>query len=122
MDGEPLRRLSGISARAGCSGRIQRQIHVLPVRASGRLVRDTRRPRPRELPQFLLSTPALAVLWPALGDGPVVKLLDGHAFPRHDAAFAHDVVTGLSSNPRTLPCKWLYDRRGAELFEEITGL
>jgi len=51
-----------------------------------------------------------------------VKLLDGHAFPRHDAAFAHDVVTGLSSNPRTLPCKWLYDRRGAELFEEITGL
>jgi uncharacterized SAM-dependent methyltransferase len=36
--------------------------------------------------------------------------------------FAEDVVAGLSTRPRTLPCKYFYDARGSELFEEITGL
>jgi len=30
-----------------------------------------------------------------------------------------DVVTGLRENPKTLPCKYLYDARGSELFERI---
>ncbi|MFC5177238.1 L-histidine N(alpha)-methyltransferase [Nocardioides taihuensis] len=33
-----------------------------------------------------------------------------------------DVRRGLSRHPRTLPPKWLYDDRGAALFEEITRL
>lgn len=37
-------------------------------------------------------------------------------------AFAHDVLEGLAHRPKTLPSVWLYDRRGSELFEEITGL
>lgn len=36
--------------------------------------------------------------------------------------FAEDVVAGLSARPRTLPCKYFYDARGSELFEEITEL
>jgi dimethylhistidine N-methyltransferase len=33
--------------------------------------------------------------------------------------FLSDVVQGLSGNPRSLPCKYLYDERGSELFEAI---
>ncbi|AKS42341.1 L-histidine N(alpha)-methyltransferase [Wenzhouxiangella marina] len=33
--------------------------------------------------------------------------------------FLADVLDGLSSRPRTLPCKYLYDARGSELFEAI---
>jgi L-histidine Nalpha-methyltransferase len=39
-----------------------------------------------------------------------------------DAAFRADVLAGLSSRPRALPARWFYDRRGSELFEEITRL
>src|SRR5882672_8485070 len=33
-----------------------------------------------------------------------------------------DVISGLSSNPRTLPCKYFYDERGAALFQKICEL
>ena len=33
-----------------------------------------------------------------------------------------DVIAGLSSNPRTLPCKYFYDERGAALFQKICEL
>lgn len=33
-----------------------------------------------------------------------------------------DVRDGLGATPKTLPPKWFYDRRGSELFEEITTL
>ncbi len=33
-----------------------------------------------------------------------------------------DAVAGLTAQPKRLSPKWLYDRRGSELFEEITGL
>jgi L-histidine N-alpha-methyltransferase len=33
--------------------------------------------------------------------------------------FARDVVRGLSGTPKTLDCKYLYDERGSELFEDI---
>jgi L-histidine N-alpha-methyltransferase len=40
--------------------------------------------------------------------------------PTHDTErFARDVVRGLSSTPKTLDCKYLYDERGSELFEDI---
>jgi len=35
------------------------------------------------------------------------------------ADFFADVITGLSSNPRTIPCKYFYDARGAALFQKI---
>ena len=36
--------------------------------------------------------------------------------------FADEVVAGLSRKPRFIPCRFFYDARGSELFEEITKL
>jgi dimethylhistidine N-methyltransferase len=36
--------------------------------------------------------------------------------------FRQDVIAGLSARRKTLPCRWLYDERGSELFEQITRL
>jgi len=42
--------------------------------------------------------------------------------PRIRTPFARDVLAGLSRPQKSIPCTWLYDRRGCELFEEITHL
>jgi len=34
--------------------------------------------------------------------------------------FAQDVLAGLSQRQKGIPCTWLYDHRGSELFERIT--
>jgi L-histidine Nalpha-methyltransferase len=39
-----------------------------------------------------------------------------------DPAFREDVLAGLSAPIPAVPARWLYDRRGSELFEEITEL
>jgi len=39
-----------------------------------------------------------------------------------DPAFRADVLAGLSARPRAIPARWFYDRRGSELFEDITRL
>jgi dimethylhistidine N-methyltransferase len=36
--------------------------------------------------------------------------------------FLAEAIAGLSANPRTLPCKFFYDERGSELFQEICDL
>jgi dimethylhistidine N-methyltransferase len=36
--------------------------------------------------------------------------------------FRQDVIAGLSLRHKSLPCRWLYDERGSELFELITQL
>ena len=37
-----------------------------------------------------------------------------------DLTFARDVLSGLAKVQKSIPCTWLYDHRGSELFEEIT--
>jgi dimethylhistidine N-methyltransferase len=39
-----------------------------------------------------------------------------------DNLFRFDVVEGLSRLQKKIPCRWLYDERGSDLFEEITRL
>jgi dimethylhistidine N-methyltransferase len=39
-----------------------------------------------------------------------------------DRSFAQDVVLGLSSVPKSLPCKYFYDAHGSQLFDRITEL
>ena len=39
-----------------------------------------------------------------------------------DPAFREDVLAGLSAPIPAVPARWLYDRRGSELFDEITRL
>jgi dimethylhistidine N-methyltransferase len=36
--------------------------------------------------------------------------------------FLSEVLTGLAHRPRTMPCKFFYDERGAALFQKICGL
>ncbi|HJW24479.1 MAG TPA: L-histidine N(alpha)-methyltransferase [Rhodocyclaceae bacterium] len=38
------------------------------------------------------------------------------------AAFAWAALDGLGRPQKSIPCAWLYDRRGSELFEQITTL
>lgn len=39
-----------------------------------------------------------------------------------EAEFANSVIAGLSRAQKELPCRYFYDARGSELFEEITRL
>jgi dimethylhistidine N-methyltransferase len=42
--------------------------------------------------------------------------------PEVEGEFASAVIDGLSRSKKTLPCRFFYDARGSELFEEITRL
>jgi dimethylhistidine N-methyltransferase len=44
------------------------------------------------------------------------------AVPPATSDLLSDVIAGLSSDPRTLPCKYFYDERGAALFRKICEL
>src|SRR5215211_5084941 len=44
------------------------------------------------------------------------------AVPAAASDLLADVIAGLSSNPRALPCKYFYDERGAALFQKICEL
>ena len=46
----------------------------------------------------------------------------GGAVASRNEALEADVRAGLTSHPRTLPPKWLYDAAGSELFDAITRL
>jgi uncharacterized SAM-dependent methyltransferase len=48
--------------------------------------------------------------------------MDARRIEAVDPPFLSDVLTGLSAPIPAIPARWLYDRRGSELFEEITRL
>jgi L-histidine Nalpha-methyltransferase len=49
--------------------------------------------------------------------------LRGYGLPETtDPQFRKDVLAGLSESIPAIPARWLYDRRGSELFDEITRL
>jgi dimethylhistidine N-methyltransferase len=48
--------------------------------------------------------------------------LQPELLPADDDAFAAAVLEGLSRPQKALPCRFFYDARGSELFEEITRL
>jgi hypothetical protein len=45
----------------------------------------------------------------------------GHAPPAGLDDDARELRHALSQQPRVIPPRWLYDRRGSELFSRITG-
>ena len=49
-------------------------------------------------------------------------LAKAHRFDEQTSAFAHDVIEGLSQQPKRLSPKYFYDVTGSELFEQITRL
>src|SRR6266566_3208714 len=44
------------------------------------------------------------------------------ASSRPQMSLAEVVAQGLSANPKTLPCRFFYDERGSQLFEQICDL
>ena len=42
--------------------------------------------------------------------------------PLESSDFFADVIAGLSGSPRSIPCKYFYDERGAMLFQKICEL
>ncbi len=49
-------------------------------------------------------------------------LAESHAARRTREMFLTDVLAGLRDDVKRLPCKYLYDRRGSELFDRICEL
>ena len=50
------------------------------------------------------------------------RLTAFHDLEPAEEDFRSAVIAGLSGAPKTLPCKFLYDERGSQLFEEICRL
>ncbi len=48
--------------------------------------------------------------------------MDAQVQTAADPDFRRDVLAGLAASIRAIPARWLYDRRGSELFEAITRL
>ena len=53
---------------------------------------------------------------------PNMRKLLAERFALVDGEFASAVLDGLSRPQKSLPCRFFYDARGSELFEEITAL
>ena len=80
-------------------------------------------PHSADLSQFLFSRCALAVFRPAPGEGRLTMAVSLQRLgvpARWDEAFRRAVVDGLSRPQKSIPCCWLYDDAGSELFERIT--
>src|ERR1700749_4383210 len=127
MDRQRLPALPRLQALAGCPGRVQRQVHDQPDGAQGRRLCDAGGPPARQLPQLLLSPPALAVRRTASDQGRLMQtsevlsltLRDYH--PPQDQ-MSTEVLAALSQRQKTLPCKYFYDERGSQLFDAICEL
>jgi L-histidine Nalpha-methyltransferase len=105
--------------------RLQRQIYVKPIGADRRQLRVAAEVYPAALPEHPGSPAALAVPRRAPGES-LLMLLRQNArqslAAEVDPTFRRDVLRGLGAEPRAIPARWLYDRRGSELFEAITAL
>lgn len=56
-------------------------------------------------------------------DDPLPPIFDVHIeFDEWGGALHADVRSGLTATPKSIPPKWLYDKRGSELFDQITRL
>src|SRR5262245_45526884 len=126
VDGERLPSLSRLSRAARRPWRIQWKIHVRAAGPARLFLRDAKGTYAQNLPQFLLSSPALAIYRVAscFGGYMIQKLglAPQKIAPRASSEFAVAVLGGLSQRHKSLPCKYFYDARGSELFEEITRL
>ncbi len=57
-----------------------------------------------------------------LPEGSAVSSRSSRVEARASDDFAQAVLAGLTRRPRSIPCRFFYDTRGSELFEEITRL
>src|SRR5882762_3762919 len=126
MDAQFLLPLPRLSSGTWCPRRVQRQVHVQSIRSARRVVCYLAQPYPPDLSQLLPAGEALAVYRDPTRprsrmnhDSAGAGVLD---LEPAKANFRDEVIAGLSGEPRTLPCKFFYDQRGAALFQKICEL
>ena len=148
VDAEPVLPVPRLPAAPRRARRIQRQVHVEPVRAARRELRYEPDARPPDVPQLLPRRRDVAVhrhparprpvalrIAPPLSSPmappcPVLRLTfppmaspsmpDAPAETTDREAFRSDVLTGLGRSQKAIPCKYFYDERGSALFDQIT--
>ena len=119
MDGESVHAVPGLSPRGRRGRRVQRQVHVQPVRAAWRQLCDLAFAHPAHVSQLLSAGGNLAIHGRATGTrrGGRNQALIGHR-----EEILAEIRAGLSLSQKQLPSKLFYDERGSELFEAITAL
>src|SRR6185312_4925874 len=129
VDPERLPRLSRLPAARRADRGVQRQIHVRPDGAPGRVVPHAGRSRAGDLPQLLPARRPLADERDPIGArrmrAAATKRLEarpGEAEVATLDAVAAAVRAGLLGPRKHLPPWLFYDARGSALFEEITAL
>ena len=122
--------IPGYRAARGRARRVQRQVHGQPAGAARRLVRHARRAT-RARPIATSSTPTSAGSSSACAsprrspdaDTPTSATCLPERFALDDATSSpRPSSTACRGRSKTLPCRFFYDARGSELFEEITRL
>src|SRR5439155_24693991 len=132
MDPQRLLALSRLPRCSRRAGRVQRQIHVQPIRAARWFLRDIPHSYPLHLSQFLSTGKTRAVHRNQTRTRRTVNRQGATLFARHInltmtvasitappqmsapefADVLTDVSAGLSASPRAIPCKYVYDDRG----------
>ena len=128
MDAERLPALSGLPAARRRARRVQRQVHGEPAGAARRLLRHARRAT-RARPTATSSTPTSAgSSWACVSrrrspDVEPESCAGGQSScPPMRTILPPPSSTACRGRSKTLPCRFFYDARGSELFEEITRL
>src|ERR1043166_4709719 len=112
MDPQLVFALSRLSGCAGRAGRIQRQVHVQPIRSARRFLRDFALAYPPDLSKFLSPRKTRAV--PGISPRARFTMNPPRAALESEPATSEslaDVLAGLTRKPRVLPCKYFYDAR-----------
>src|ERR1700754_452670 len=124
MDAQLLFPLPRLSGRARSARRIQRQIHVQPIRFARRFLRHFSHSHSHDLSQFLPTGKTLAIHGHSASKRSVSPTSTESVLDLEPASadFLTEAIAGLSESPRTLPCKFFYDERGSELFQKICEL
>jgi dimethylhistidine N-methyltransferase len=90
-----------------------------------RFVRNAAVPYPQNIPQLFPHAFPLAVHGDSAGERRrlmMPKTITFYDYKPDTGRFMDDVLQGLGQSQKTLSCKYFYDQRGSELFDEICEL
>lgn len=86
---------------------------------------NTKIPLPGDISKFLLSPHAVAVFGNQISKGPGMKLNPSEEiidFEPKTGNIIKEILAGLSQSQKTIDPKFLYDKKGSEIFERICKL
>ena len=123
---------SGYSAYPGYSAverrarRVQREVHVQPVRSTRWFLRDIAVTYSTNVPELFPAGYSMAIHGDPISKGrqmnnAIMLAPTIESEPSLDS-FLSEAIYGLSQAQKILPCKFLYDEEGSRLFNEICEL